>query len=278
MTLVLQDSLDHGQSSLVVRDSRVAVAGDWHRDWGWVPHIVLIIARADPTIRTSLYAGDFGLWPGQQGKGFRAGVDASCAESGIDDLIVTPGNHDDWNAMNTHFAGAPGDAIQLSDIVAVVPGGRRFEIGHTSFLSFGGAVSVDRNMGLEGSTWWRSEMPTVEDVAHAIEGGTVDVLISHDTVDGGNPAIDEFSAKPSWRAVDAPADSALSRAHVTRVWEETRPKLLMHGHLHMAAVSLAGAPNKEVSLGRDGDNYNVIVLDLPQLTWAWLPSFEPRDS
>ena len=251
-------------------DRRVAVAGDWHVNQHWVEQIIPRISAHDPSIRTILHAGDFGIWPGERGESFLRAVDEVCAESGITRVLVTPGNHEDWHQLERRFASRPGEAVQFSDAVWVMPRGHRFAIAGAQFLSFGGAASIDRDRRIEGVTWWPGELPTDAEVDAAIAGGSADVMISHDMVDRGIPALDhQILRSDGWPSTSL-AMSALSRNRVTRVWEGVQPKVLFHGHMHTAAVSPSGSP-RVVSLGCDGTRGNIMLLDLPALTHEWLP-------
>ena len=251
-------------------DRRVVVAGDWHRNGAWVQEIVPRIAVYDPSITTILHAGDFGLWPGRTGESFLHTVDETCAEHGIRRVLVTPGNHEDWTSLDAHFAERPGDAVQLSDVVWALPRGHRFTIGWMRFLSFGGAASLDRGRRVEGQTWWAGEMPTDEDVEKAIAGGGADVMITHDMVNRGIPALDHRILRSDGWPANALAMSALSRNRVTRVWAAVQPQILFHGHMHTAALSPPGGP-RVVSLGCDNNRGNVMLLALPDLSVEWLP-------
>ena len=251
-------------------DRSVAIAGDWHINEAWVREIIPRISACDPTIRTILHAGDFGVWPGAKGESFLSVVDEVCAEFGIDRVLVTPGNHEYWSKLEERFAERPGEVVRLSDVVRVMPRGYRFTIGGVRFLSFGGAASLDRYRRIEGETWWPGEMPTDEDVETAIADGATDVLITHDMVDRAIPALDHRILRYEGWPPDALARSAMSRNRVTRVWAAVQPRILFHGHMHTAAVSPAAGP-RVVSLSRDNSRGNIVILTLPGLSVEWLP-------
>ena len=71
-----------------VRDERVLVAGDWNGDANWLR---TALERLRGVSRTLLHVGDFGLW-----EDFLSQVDECAEQSGIDRMLVTPGNHEDW--------------------------------------------------------------------------------------------------------------------------------------------------------------------------------------
>ncbi|WP_104190595.1 hypothetical protein [Cryobacterium sp. Y82] len=129
-------------------------------------------------MRTILHVGDFGIRPERSGKGFPASVDFWCKNTRIDRVLVAPGSHEDWNRLDGWLAGAPGRPVQISGNVRVLPRGLRFSLGGATYMSFGGAASVDCELRVPGKEWWLAEIPTDHDAAAAIAGCPVDVLIT----------------------------------------------------------------------------------------------------
>jgi hypothetical protein len=64
-----------------------------------------------------------------------------------------------------------------------LPRGARFTVVGRSFVSLGGAPSIDFETRVPGGDWWPTEMITYEDVAHVVAGGTADVMLTHDAPD-----------------------------------------------------------------------------------------------
>lgn len=253
-------------------------AGDWHGNVRWATGRIQSIAASGVT--TILHVGDFGLWPGSSGKRYLHAVENACARDGVE-LLVTPGNHEDWGRLSLLWAsptrrdpvtGAP-LPVQLTDHIQVLPRGHRFTIEATSFLSFGGAASVDRHLRTEGVDWWPEEMPSDADADYAIAGGTVDVLVTHDSPEPEwcvRAVRDTLAHNPHGWPRDSLTWAAVSRARVNRVFEAVRPRLLVHGHHHVTGeerVQLPGSDHttRVVSLAADGDNGNVWRLDLDAL-------------
>jgi len=253
-------------------ETRVVVAGDWHGNVNWVGKAIPSIARNSSDVRTILHVGDFGIWPGAGGRKFLDAVDFWCARSGISRVLVTPGNHENWDWLEGAFLSEPGNPVALSSVVAVLPRGYRFEIGPRTFASFGGAASVDFEMRSPGIDWFPGELPTERDVERAISEGPADVLLTHEAIDGGTPASEEMLRSNPMRWNPAALDySSRSRALVTRVWDGVAPKLLFHGHMHLAdQVTLPSSGQQVISLGRDGQTRNLALLELSTLNWRWL--------
>jgi hypothetical protein len=252
-------------------ETRVAVAGDWHANTMWVQSILPALHSAAPDVRTVLHAGDFGFLPGRTGKGFLNAVDAQCAASGIEQILVTPGNHDDWDRLNARFAARPGHPIRLTDAVWALPRGFRFALGGRTFLSFGGAASLDFAYRRARGTWWPAEMPTAEHVAATVDGGPVEVLVTHEAVDGGTSKVEAvLVSNPMDWDEDSLAYSRASRRLISTLWVGVEPKLLFHGHLHAADCVRLANGQRIVSLGCDRQRKNIGVLDLADLAWSWI--------
>jgi len=253
------------------KPSRVAFAGDWHGNVGWVQRSIPLLHRFAPDVTQILHAGDFGYGPGREQRGFLAGVDFWAKTAGVTSVLVTPGNHEHWDRLNVLFAASPGEPVRISDVVTMLPRGHRFSLGGRTFMSFGGAASVDFEYRIPGDTWFKSEIPTDEDVARAISAGPVDVLITHETVDGGTRASQRaLDSNPFGWSLEALDYSALSRGRVTRLWDALRPKLLAHGHMHSPDFITLPDGRRVISLGRDRQEHNMAILDLDPLETEWV--------
>ncbi|KRC61176.1 hypothetical protein ASE14_09615 [Agromyces sp. Root81] len=253
----------------------VAVAGDWHGNVSWVQRAIPALARQHPGVRTILHLGDLGIWSGERPPGFLGTLDYWCARSGIDRVLLTPGNHDDWALLDAAFAARPSHAVPLSDHVWALPRGLRFELDGRSFLSFGGAASMDFEARVPGRDWWLQETPTDAEASYAMSGGGVDVLLTHDCVDGGTLEAAEEMKRGHWGA-EAQAYSAAARARVTSVWEGVCPRILAHGHMHVKGERQLDDGRRIYSLANEFRAGNLAVLDLRTLNWEWvaLPSIE----
>jgi hypothetical protein len=263
-------------------ETQVALAGDWHGNVNWIGKAIPSIARNArnaPGAKTILHVGDFGLWADARGQKFLDAVDFWCCRAGITRVLVTPGNHEDWNWLDREFDSQPGRPVALSSVVEVLPRGYRFEIGGRTFVSFGSAASVDFETRSRGVDWFPSEMPTEEDVIHAVSGGRADVLLTHETIDGGTAASEALLRNNPMQWSPAALEySSRSRALVTGIWTEIRPSLLAHGHMHAADEITLPSGQQVISLGRDGQAKNLALLELPTLRWRWIqePTVQSR--
>lgn len=264
----------------------VALAGDWHGSKPWASSRIMSVGARG--ITTVLHVGDFGIWPGPGGRGFLLSVDRTCERAGVEQVLVTPGNHEDWGRLTALWASdmrrdpETGDPmpVRLSDYVTVLPRGHAFEMAGRRFVSLGGAPSVDLHWRTEGRDWWPEERITEEDVERTIRNGAgVDVMLAHDSPDAPwwSPKVAAICGTNEWGWTDrALAFADEGRRQMTQAIEGVRPRLFVHGHYHVAdeaAVRLPGADHETRiwCLNRDGQAGNVRYLDLETLDepeWA----------
>lgn len=201
--------------------TEVVFAGDWHGNALWAVSRIQSIGSSGPV--TILHVGDFGIWPGPSGKRYLQTVENVCARHDVD-ILITPGNHEDWARLTALW-----DNPKNLD------------------PKFGGAASVDKHYRVEGVSWWPEEMPSEADVAYAVAGGPVDVLITHDSPEPQwcIPAVrDTLILNPHGWPQDSLTWAGLARARVNHVFESVQPRLLVHGHHHVwgeRVVQLPGA-------------------------------------
>lgn len=252
-------------------ETSVVIAGDWHGSVNWVQATFPFLRRATPNVRTVLHVGDFGHWPDRPGQGFVQTVDYWMRAAGVERILVTPGNHEWWSDLDSRFAAAPGQMVQLTERVFVAPRGYRFTIAGRQFTSFGGAASLDKADRTPLRDWWPTEIPTDEDVARAIAGGPTDVLLTHETVDDGAPLVESvLRSNPLGWGPEELAYSALSRRRVSEVYRALHPDVLVHGHIHLKDEWQYANGQRIYSMGADGDPGNLGLLTLPDLRWTWL--------
>lgn len=236
----------------------VALAGDWHGNLAWAQKMIRLAHQAGAVVIVQL--GDFGYWrPDPSTRKYLFRVERLLGELGMK-LLWVDGNHEDHRRL----AALPlaGDGTRpVSEHVLHLPRGYRFTVtdetgGSYIWLAVGGAVSVDKQWRTPGKSWWPEEAITADDVAAAINGGPVDVLISHDAPSG--------VAVPDTRVGDWPADVLQEaedhRVPLRRIVDQVRPRELWHGHYHVnydAVLQLASGdgPGQTCSVhGLDRDD------------------------
>ena len=161
--------------------------------------------------------------------------------------------------------------MQLSRVVWVLPRGHRFTVGGKRWISFGGAASLNLGWRTRGREWRTLEAPTDTDVRAAIAGGLVDVLLTHETVNGGTREVESIlTANPMGWGQTALDYSAASRRRVTEVWEAVHPAILAHGHIHVKGEIELADGRRVYSLGSNGQAGNLAILNVETLEWRWL--------
>lgn len=264
--------------------SVVAVAGDWHGNELFASARIGDVARHG--VSTLLHVGDFGVWPGRSGKRYLLRVEAACAEHGVR-VLVTPGNHEDWGRLTQRWQtqGAVNDQaelvpLELTEHIAILPRGHRWTMQGRSFVSLGGAPSVDKHLRSRGIDWWAEEQISDEDVERVAAGAHAEVMVAHDSPDApyAVPKVAQIIAtNPIGWPEDSIAYAAAGRGRMTRAFEAVAPRLFVHGHYHVADQTTVAVPGAEHdtrvwALASDQEGVgNLRYLDLATLTepeWA----------
>lgn len=246
-------------------DTRVWVAGDWHANTGWVQMAFRAMGRHDAQITTVLQMGDYGF--------SHAGADTSpidgwANEAGIERVLVTFGNHEDWRRITKAQAQAPGQAIQVSDVVWLLPRPFRLRIAGHSVLSLGGASSLDKAYRTPGRDWFPDELITEEMEEAALAGGPADVLLTHESPEDAVPEVRRILAtNPNEFPDEALAVSAAQRARVQRVQDGVGAALHLHGHMHEYGELERENGSRVISLDKDRWAGNLGVLDMMDLSF-----------
>lgn len=239
----------------------VAVAGDWHHNLAWATRTIDMVSTLG--IRVLLHVGDFGVWPGEEE--FLISTNRALIAHDMT-LLVTPGNHEDWAAIDAKFVENKNQPFRPdgTERIWILPRGWRFILGQTSFVSIGGAPSVDRDERLgESLDWWPTEVISDDVVNDIIQEGTVDVMLCHDSPHGSTEKVEEIAGRrlqehPQWR------DYILrGRYQLDRIYEALRPRLVIHGHYHLAGVG-EHPGGRIIALNRDTQTHTTAVLDLSQ--------------
>ena len=76
-------------------------------------------------------------------------------------ILFVDGNHENFDLLNSYPIEVwnGGKVHRISENIFHLMRGQVFEIDGYKFLTFGGALSFDRNRRVEGKTWWAQESP-----------------------------------------------------------------------------------------------------------------------
>lgn len=250
---------------------QIGVAGDWHGNTWWARSCLSALAKRGVT--EVYHLGDFGIWPDLSGLTYRLDVEDALASHGMT-MFVTPGNHEDYSQIEGWPAEDRGHdigAVQwVTEHLALLPRGHRWIRHGWSFVSLGGAPSVDRWMRAEGQSWWAAEAITDDDVARTIAGGPADIMLAHDAPDadlGTDGVAQVLEGNPMGWPDESLEYAAEGRQRMTAAFLGVKPRLFVHGHYHLrdeAIVHRFEHPTRVVALDCDGSSRgNLAVLSLP---------------
>ena len=252
--------------------STVALAGDWHGNTRWARACIAGIASSG--VALILHLGDFGIWPGASGRVYLDQLEEACTALGVG-IWVTPGNHEDWGSLTRLWAQPEhtGRPLHLTEHIAVLPRGYRFTLEGRSFVSLGGAPSVDLEYRSRNKDWWAEEAIRPEDVALVIEGGYADVMLAHDAplAPYEVPRIAHIRTEQGGGWPDhALAYARVGAELVHQAFLGVRPRLFAHGHYHVVDEATVELPDATYetriwSLNCDGVDGNIRYLNLATL-------------
>lgn len=201
----------------------LAIFGDWHGHLGFA--LGCIDAAAQAGVQTLLHVGDFGLdFPGKERGRFERKISKRLESVGAI-LVLSPGNHDNWDTISKLITADDGTAL-FTESIRILPRGGRTRIGDLTIGGLGGAYSIDQQWRREGKDWWPNEEPTRDEAERLMSDGALDVLLTHDV-----PA-----SVPMRGELKLPA-SVIERAAQTRtlldeVVHRLRPPQVFAGHWH----------------------------------------------
>ncbi len=235
------------------------VTATFDSTFGWVKTLSRVLPALAPDVTTILQLGDWWIDPDV--------VDEALANTNIDRIYVTLGNHEPWDQVSPLLDASPGSSVRVSKLTWLLSRPARLTIGGRSVVSLGGAASVDRLWRIAGAGWWPAESVTDDMVAAATAGGHADLMLTHESP-ARTPvrAVREvLRSNPMGFPDETIAESAQSRERVAQVWDAVRPELLMHGHMHVAGGGATKDGRRVASFGRDTMQGSLAFLDLSTL-------------
>ncbi|WP_417540987.1 metallophosphoesterase [Microbacterium maritypicum] len=251
-------ALEHS-NHIELPDQRVAVCGDWHGNVGWARMVSRALPYLAPDAKTMLHLGDWWMPPKT--------VDEVFSGTNIDRIYVTLGNHEQWDEITPLLEKHPGEAVRVSEITWLLPRPARLTIGGRAVLSLGGAASVDRESRARGAhlVAGRSDHRRARRRGYLRQPGGPHAHTRVPSRYTGAPCSEDPPPNPHGFRKAALEASSASRARVSQVWDAVRPELLAHGHLHVGAGGKTADGQRVASLGRDGHQGNLGILDMQSL-------------
>jgi hypothetical protein len=243
----------------------IGLLGDTHMDWIATRDAIGRFAEAG--ISKVIQVGDFGFYGHEMGQSFLDLVDRHLMRNGMA-FYITPGNHEDYGYLETLTETTDDGWIICRPGILVTPRGHRWEWESRSFVSLGGAPSVDRQWRVAAQTadhryWWSQEAITREDVDQVKAGGYADVMIGHDA-----PIIpeidDRIRSNPHGFAEEDLIYADQGRKLYHEAARAVMPKLLFAGHYHFPVDTIKHWASMDTGYFSTRDivgTSRVIVLD-----------------
>jgi Calcineurin-like phosphoesterase len=247
---------------------RIALAGDWHGNTRWAVRAIRKMGALLPSDgpRLIVHLGDFGIWPGAEGREYLSALDGALSAAGAS-LWFVDGNHEDFRQL-ARLRPGPDGRSQVTGRIWHLPRGHRWRWHEREWLALGGAVSLDRAGRTAGANWWPEEEITRAQAMAVTAAGAADVMVTHECPAGVSHA---FPPAPSWWSGDDVRRSDAHRALLREVVVAVRPRYLMHGHLHIGyqrRVDLGYGPVDVTGLDCDGaESFNWAILDVVSMRW-----------
>lgn len=244
--------------------TRIAVAGDWHGNAVWAYDAAATAVAADA--QAIVHVGDFGY---RFQPHYLRVLDKALAAGRVP-LLFVDGNHEDHRWLARQPVDERG-LRRISDWVWHLPRGFRWTWHGLRFLALGGAHSVDGIWRREQNLMWqREERLTTADVARAVAGGHADVLVAHDCPTGiPIPGVDDRAEPAPFPEIEL-LRAEEHRGILRQVVDQTQPRVIWHGHYHVAYesfVDLGYGPVLVAGLDCDDTTLaeNISIVDLPAL-------------
>lgn len=230
--------------------------GDWHGDLTFAIAALERAISKYPDITVYYHVGDFGIWPGDDAY---ISTIVSMMQSSGKTLVVTGGNHEDWDKWDRLTAQQTRPFTYKGGGLVLLPKKYFWTHAGVTFASVGGAGSIDKQWRVEGKSWWPQEIIS-DDVVNEVEEGDVDqvdILITHEASDDPVFPVRKILENPFVQMKWPHEDIVISeeqRKLVSRVIAKVKPKVHLHGHWHEPWQRDA-VDCKTVSLGANFASY-----------------------
>lgn len=239
--------------------------GDSHGNTGFVCDALLLAQKLE--IPRVIQMGDFGIWPGEEGRLYLNAVDACGKDTGVRFDFID-GNHEDFDQLDVYEKESERNvdgSVRVRPHINWWPRGSATTIEGRSVAFLGGAVSVDRLARKEGKSWWSQEhvTRTQMDRFYSNTPNPVDIMIMHDA-----PACVPMKSTGAYPPSLLKASYAM-RLQLDQALKHAKPKLLCHGHWHLrhyTTSNMRGFGFKTLGVGSESLLEGVCIVDLRDLS------------
>ena len=238
---------------------KVVLLGDTHGN----AHALVdaFFVAKDAEAEAIIQLGDFGFgWIAHTGQCEFSRLAAEMVERTAIPFYWLDGNHENFDLLyeiepdeNNHRHIFPG--------VTHLGRGSTLTIGDTTFMAFGGAISVDRQHRVLGRSYWQQESVTPEDI-EAVKSNTtpIDIFLSHDAPYGA-----QTDGNYRWLAKTfgemAKDESVVNQKLVREALDLSEAKQAYHGHLHLLYRAKLDNGVTVTGIAHDGSKENTLLLD-----------------
>lgn len=230
--------------------SLLGVVGDVHGTKDWT--VLAIDEYAKIGVTHILQLGDFGVGSNPRNLDFMESVNDRLKRHSMV-MIITLGNHEDYDLLEAMLQPSKYDSnfLQLPeyDHLFFAARGQHWNWDGIEYCSLGGANSINKNSLKPHINWWPQESITLSDLYRINEGGSADIMLTHDCPEGVPilGALDSSDSNSKWplRALEYAQES---RRNLRVAVDTVKPELLLHGHYHVNAdftVELTDLRNQE---------------------------------
>lgn len=251
---------------------RIGFAGDWHGNEACALRALDTFATND--IHTIYHLGDFGVWPGGRGIGYRSTLNKRLIRNN-QYMIVTLGNHEDYDQIETWPQDGNGFIVEPTrPRILYCTRGQVWQHMNIRFASLGGAFSIDKGMRRPNVSWWPQEEIRYEDVLALKDNmksrgwDYVDVFLSHDFPEGVPLPALKFMLPD-----DLENESKRQREVLRHAYDFAQPIYAFHGHWHTQMDSMLHGKHTETGfsywtnifgLAEDGNTGNLATARISE--------------
>lgn len=231
----------------------VMVCGDWHGNGQWAIKKVNEAARLG--LDHIVQVGDFGLWDHyENGVKYLDMLNEACRRTGVK-VYWLDGNHENHDRLDWYVQNNPKNYtghVYIRSHIFYSPRGNTWKWEGKTFMTVGGAVSIDRQRRTPGLSWWVQEKLSVKDVMGITT--QADYLFTHDC-----------PTNAPFRGLFDDPESHMHRQIMNDVGRTVQPKVWIHGHMHDKYVyefQHQKGYSKVFGLEMDGEAFNSVVLNI----------------
>jgi hypothetical protein len=160
--------------------------------------------------------------------------------------------------------------------ILVATRGARWEWNDVSFVSLGGANSIDFTWRTENINWWKGERIGLGDIYRTVEGGHADIMIAHDCPAGVNIFGSHRDAGNGWTPTEI-AYAQESRVALRQAVDGVKPDILFHGHYHRYLDlttelydGVEGYSLRSIGLDMDDSQKNLMLFELASKDYVFI--------